>query len=104
MYRLDDDEKLLTEQVELSGGWFTFGSLDVEQDEYQAAMRQAEEKKANIENLQDSLGEETFEALKGQLDGMGRSDQMSTDMPGTRDGGKEADVAKVHQNHSHILK
>lgn len=48
---MDAAEKGLTEQVALDGGWFTFGSLDVDEDGFQEYAEKVETENKRVEDM-----------------------------------------------------
>ena len=91
---MDAAEKGLTQQVALDGGWFTFGSLDVDEDGFQEYADKVETENRRVEDMKEQIGDETFDLINMQLTGMGRQG-MEKGTANTRDGGLAADVAKV---------
>ena len=90
---MDAVEKGLTEQVALDGGWFTFGSLDVDEDGFQEYAEKVDTENKRVEDMKEQIGDETFDLINMQLTGMGRQG-MEKGTANTRDGGLAADVAK----------
>eukprot|EP00040_Diaphanoeca_grandis_P005579 m.33522 g.33522 ORF g.33522 m.33522 type:complete len:381 (+) comp16832_c0_seq1:87-1229(+) len=81
-------------QVELGGGSFTFGTLDTEVEGWRDHLKQGKQENAKVEDMKDSVGEETFDLINEQLSGMGRKG-METQRVENRDGSTEAVFANV---------
>ena len=58
-------------QAELGGGMFTFGTLDTEVEGWREAVTKGKEENQRIDDMKDSIGDETFEMINEQLASMG---------------------------------
>lgn len=81
-------------QVELGGGSFTFGTLDTEVEGWRDRVKQGKEENAKVEDMIDSVGDETFNLINEQLSSMGRKGMEKTRVE-NRDGSEEAVIARV---------
>jgi len=82
-------------QTELSGGYFTFGTLDTDVEGWREAVRKGKEENARVDDMKESIGDETFDMINEQLGGMGRKG-METQRTENRDGSEEAIMAKAN--------
>eukprot|EP00035_Acanthoeca_spectabilis_P007590 m.138699 g.138699 ORF g.138699 m.138699 type:complete len:377 (+) comp14005_c0_seq1:3220-4350(+) len=88
-------QKLLhAQQAELAGGLFTFGTLDNEIEGWKEAAQKGKEENQRIEDMKDSIGEETFDMINEQLAGMNRQG-MEKQRVENRDGSTEAVISRV---------
>lgn len=65
----DLQRKILASQVELSGGSFTFGTLDTDVEGWREYAEKGKEENQRIEDMKDSVGAETFDMINEQLAG-----------------------------------
>eukprot|EP00037_Helgoeca_nana_P002858 m.36660 g.36660 ORF g.36660 m.36660 type:complete len:376 (-) comp12879_c0_seq1:251-1378(-) len=91
----ENHQKLLqAQQAELAGGSFTFGTLDNEIEGWKEAAEKGKEENQRIQDMQDSIGDETFEMINEQLAGMNRQG-MEKQRVENRDGSTEAVIARA---------
>jgi hypothetical protein len=81
-------------QVELTGGLFTFGTLDGEIEGFQQAAAKGKDENNRIEDMKDSIGDETFSLINDQLSGMGRKG-MEKQRVENMDGSEEAIITRT---------
>eukprot|EP00039_Didymoeca_costata_P013471 m.205319 g.205319 ORF g.205319 m.205319 type:complete len:376 (+) comp15784_c0_seq1:232-1359(+) len=86
--------KVRGNQVELRGGMFTFGTLDTDVEGWREAVIKGKEENQRLDDMKDSVGEETFDLINQQLSGMGRKG-MEKQRVENRDGSVEAVIAKT---------
>jgi len=87
-------KRIVANQVELSGGSFTFGTLDTEVEGWRDRVKQGKEENQKVEDMIDSVGTETFDLINEQLAGMNRKG-MEKQRVENRDGSQEAVISRV---------
>jgi formylglycine-generating enzyme required for sulfatase activity len=79
-----------------SGAYFSFGSQEWHDAQFQTALSSAKEENAKMEDMKDALGEETFGMIQEQLLARGKKPmQAEKKTPQTLDGGAEADLRRI---------
>jgi hypothetical protein len=92
-------DRELSQQMALggdSGAYFSFGSQEWHDAQFQTALSNAKEENAKMEGMKDALGEETFGMIQDQLLARGKKPmQAEKKSPQTLDGGSEADLQRI---------
>jgi hypothetical protein len=92
-------DRELSQQMALggdSGAYFSFGSQEWHDAQFQTALSNAKEENAKMEGMKDALGEETFGMIQDQLLARGKKPmQAEKKSPQTLDGGSEDDLQRI---------
>jgi len=89
-----EDDKLLTKQVKIKGGWFMFGSEDYYDEKFLQARQNREKENQRIREMKDQVGAETFDLIQKGLQEHDK-EPMAEHPTHTRDGGAEPDAVHV---------